>query len=131
MALMSPLQYRWHRIMDAIFGDREIIYEALIHYKANLPYSGVQVAWERDGEFIVGKILVEEGIFIAQGRSAKEFIECVNDALYAAFGVPIKYAEALGGDYRLTPPENEFKDLNDKAIKKSRLVFDLVPAAAH
>lgn len=129
MALMSPLRYRWHRIMDAIFGDHEIVYEALIHYKYNLPSTGVQVSWEREGDYIVGQVLVEDGgVVIAQGKSPKEFIGCVNDALYAAFKIPMHYAEALGGDYRLTPPEKEFKDLNDKAIKKSRLVFELVPA---
>ena len=126
---MSPFRYRLHRIKEALFGDNEIIYEVLIHHKAHLPFRGVQVAWERDGEFIIGKILVDGDTFIAQGSSAKEFVECVNDALYAAFKVPVKYAEALGGDYRLTPPASEFRDLNDKAIKKSKLVFDLVPAA--
>lgn len=127
---MSPFRYRLHRIKDALFGDNEIIYEVLIHHKANLPSSGVHVAWERDGGFIVGKVLVDGDTFIAQGRSAKEFVECVNDALYAAFKVPIKYAEALGGDYRLTPPENEYRDLNNESIKKSRLVFGLVPTTA-
>jgi len=127
---MSPFRYRLHRTKEALFGDNEIIYEVLIHHKANLPYSGVQVVWERDGEFIVGKILVDGDTFIAQGRTAKEFVECVNDVLYAAFKVPIIYAEQLGGDYRLTPPEKEFNNLNNKAIKKSSPVFDLVPATA-
>ncbi len=124
---MSPFRYRLHRIKEAIFGDNEIIYEVLINHKTNLPSSGVRVFWERDGELIVGKVIVGEETFIAQGSSAKEFIECVNDALYAAFKVPLKYAEVLGGDYRLTPPESEFKDLNNKVIKKSNPVFELVP----
>lgn len=127
---MSPFRYRLHRTKEVLFGDNEIIYEVLIHHKANLPSNGVQVAWERDEEFIVGKVFVDGDTFIAQGKSAKEFVECVKDALYAAFNVPTKYAEALGGDYRLTPPENEFRDLNNKAIKKSRLVFGLVPTTA-
>ena len=93
-----------------------------------MPHSGVQVAWERDGEFIVGQIMTDEGTFLAQGKSANEFVECVNYTLYAAFSVPMHYAEALGGDYRLTPPAGEFKDLKDKAVLKSRLIFDLVPA---
>lgn len=129
MALMSPIQYRLHRIKEAIFGDNEIVYEVLIHHKTNLPSSDVKVAWERDGDFIVGRILVDDEPIIAQGRSAKEFVECVNDALYAAFKVPVKYAEVLGG-YRLTPPKEEFKKLSDKAIKKSSLTFGLVPATA-
>jgi len=130
MPLMSPLQYRLHRIKEAFFGDNEIIYEVLVHHKANLPSKDVQVAWEREGKYIVGRILVDGETFIAQGSSAKEFVECVNDALYAAFKVPVRYARALGGDYRLTPPEQEFRNLDNKAIKKSKLVLDLVPTTA-
>jgi len=124
---MSPLQYRLHRVKEAIFGDNEIVYEVLMHHKARLPNSEVRVAWQRDGEFIVGKIHDGKNVFIAQGRSAKEFVEGVNDALYAAYEVPTKYAERLG-DYRLTPSPKEFEALNNKAIKKSDLVFDLLPA---
>lgn len=125
---MSPLQYRLHRIKDAIFGDNEIIYEVLVNHKANLPSNGVSVTWEREGDFIVGKIFADNNVFIAQGRSAKEFVECVNDTLYAAYKVPIKYAERFGGDYRLTPPANEFRALNNKAIMSSKLSLELAPA---
>lgn len=130
MALMSPIKYRFHRIKEAIFGDNEIIYEVLIHHKAKLPNTGVRVSWEREGDFIVGKILVGDESFVTQGRSAQEFIEGVNDTLYAAYGTPLKYAEQLGGDYRLTPPKQEFEALNNKAIKKSILAFDYVQVPA-
>ena len=86
---MSPIKYRLHRIREAIFGDNEIIYEVLINLKANLPNTGVQVAWEREGNFIVGKILVGGETFVAQGRSAEEFVEEVNDTLYAAYSIPL------------------------------------------
>jgi len=127
---MSPIKYRLHRIREAIFGDNEIIYEVLINHKANLPNTGVQVAWEREGNFIVGKILVGGETFVAQGRSAEEFVEEVNDTLYAAYSIPLKYAERLGGDYRLIPPRQEFEDLNNEAIKKSNLVFGQVEVPA-
>jgi hypothetical protein len=125
---MSPLRYRLHRIKEAIFGEGEIIYELLAHYKMRLPTTDVAVSWKRDGAFIVGKVHIDNQTFIAQGRSAKEFVEGVNDALYAAYDVPLKYAERLGGDYRLTPPPKEFEALNNKAITQSSLVFDLLPA---
>jgi hypothetical protein len=128
MALMSPFRYRLHRIKEAIFGDDTIIYELLVHHKERLPSSEVRVAWEREGDLIVGKVFTDKNVFIAQGRSAKEFVECVNDALYAAYEVPAIYAERLGGDYRLTPPKKEFEALNDKAVKKSDLIFELLPA---
>jgi hypothetical protein len=128
MALMSPFRYRLHRIKEAIFGDDKIIYEVLIHHKQRLPANDVRVAWEREGDFIVGRINTDGHLFVAQGRSATEFIECVNDVLYAVYQVPIKYAESLGGDYRLTPPKAEFENLNNKAIKKSTLALKALPA---
>lgn len=121
MTLMSPFRYRLHRIKEAIFGDDEIIYEALLNYGNKLPSKGVIVSWERDGDFIVGKILADGQTFIAQGRSAKEFVEEVNDTIYAAYSVPMKYAERLGGGVRLMPPAKELEALNDKAVKKSSL----------
>ncbi|MEA3248779.1 MAG: hypothetical protein U9Q03_00280 [Patescibacteria group bacterium] len=131
MALMSPFQYRLHRIREAIFGDSEIVYEVLILHEANLP-NAISVAWERDKNFIVGKIHTEDNNdFVAQGRTAKEFVECVNDALFVAYEIPLKYAEALGGDFRLIPPKEEFAALNDKAIKKSEIAFANIPTVAH
>ncbi len=127
MALMSPLRYRWHRVKEALFGDSEIIYEVLLHHKSNLPNT-IHVSWERDGEFIVGKIEAHNETLIAQGRSANDFIESVNDTLYAAYHVPMKYAERFGGDYRLTPPAKAFAALNDAAIQKSSLSLELTSA---
>lgn len=120
---MSPLRYRLHRIKEAVFGDNEIIPEVLINHRYKLP-SNIRVSWERDGAFIIGTVVANGEEFFAQGKSAKEFVECVNDAIYATFGIPVKYAEALG-DYRLMPPKAEFERLNNQAIKKSNLIFGL------
>lgn len=125
---MSPLRYRLHKMKEAIFGDGKIVYDVLLHHLRRLPKSEVQVAWQREGDFIVGRVAVGNELFIAQGRSANEFVEGVNDALYAAYDVPAKYAEQLGGDYRLVPPKEEFDALNDKAIMKSHPVFKPLPA---
>lgn len=125
---MSPLRYRLHRIKEAMFDDTNIIYEVLLHHKQRLPNADVQVEWWREGELIVGEVKTHDTSFVAQGRSAKEFVACVNDALYAVYEVPLKYAEQLGGDYRLTPPKEAFDALNDKAVQKSNLAFKLLPA---
>ena len=130
MALLSPGHYRLHRIKEAVFGDDEIIYEVLISHKDRLSNKDVRVAWEREGDFIVGKIRVDDDIFVAQGRSAKEFVQEVNDTLYVAYGVPLTYAERLGGSYRLIPSKQEFEALNNKAIRKSNLVLGHVEVPA-
>lgn len=127
---MSPLRYRLSLIKRALFSDNETFYEVLVHHKANLPNKDVMVAWERDVDYIVGKIKVGNDIFVAQGRTAKEFVEMVNDTLYAAYSIPLEYAERLGGDYRLTPSEEEFKKLNNSAVSSSNLNFGHVEVLA-
>jgi len=130
MALMSPFRYRLHLIKEAIFGDNEIVFEVLVHHKANLPNNDIRVEWKRDGEYIVGEVHAGGELYVAQGRTAKEFIETVNDALYATYSVPLKYAEKLGGAFRIAPSIEEFKRLNDAAIKGSNINFghEVVPA---
>jgi hypothetical protein len=121
MAIMSPLRYRLSLIKRALSWDNEIIYEVLAHHRLNLPNTNIQVSWVKDGEYIVGTIKAGTESFMTQGRTAKEFVEMVNDALYAVFGVPPEYAQALGGDYRLVPNDEEFQKLNNAAVRESSL----------
>ncbi len=130
MPPLSPLQYRWSLVKKALFGDHEIIYEVLVHHKNNLPAKNVEVSWQRDGEYIVGTIMTGGETYMTQARSAQEFVEMVNDALYAAYEVPQEYAQQLGGYYRLMPSADEFNRLNNVAIKKSSLNFDRTAIAA-
>jgi hypothetical protein len=120
---MSPFKYRLYLAKKALFGDNEIVYEVLRHHQSNLPNKNVQVSWDRDEQFIVGRIKIGDDLLMTQGRTAKEFVAMVNDAIYAAYDIPVRYAEALGGAYRLTPPKEEFDRLNDRAVNKSSLNF--------
>lgn len=130
MPVLSPLQYRWNLVKESLFGDPEVIWEVLVCYRDKLPRHGVQVSWTRDGEFIVGEISVDGNTFYTQGRTAQEFVEMVNDAIYAAYEIPMKYAKQLGGNYRLMPSTEEFEKLNNAAIKKSTIHFERSPAIA-
>lgn len=130
MSLMSPLRYRLHLAKKALFGNKEIIYEVLLCHKHKLPNTAVQVSWEKDGEYIVGKIHLGNDYIMTQGRSATEFVEMVNDAIYAAYNVPVEYTQELGGSYRITPPEQEFKRLDDVAVEKSVMNFGHVEVTA-
>ncbi len=130
MAPMSPWRYRLHLIKQALSWDNEIVYEVLIHHQANLPNQNVQVSWERDDKYIVGTIKVGDDTFMTQGRTAKEFIEMVNDALYATYNIPPEYAAQLGGNFRLTPPKEEFEKLNNAAINESSIRFGHVEVPA-
>ena len=128
MTVVSPIQHRWNLVKESIFGDQEIIWEVLVCFRDKLPSHNVQVSWTRDGEFIVGEITAGGHTFYTQGRSAQEFVEMINDAIYASYEIPIKYAKQLGGNYRLMPPEVEFEKLNNAAVKKSTIRFDRSPA---
>ena len=128
IAVLSPLQHRWSLVKESLFGDQEIIWEVLVCYRDKLPTNEVQVSWTRDRELIVGEIKTSGHSFYTQGRTAQEFVEMVNDAIYAAYEIPLKYAKQLGGNYRLMPPESEFEKLNDAAVKKSTIRFDRSPA---
>lgn len=123
MSVLSPIQYRLSVLKKAIFGDDKIIGEVLVSNMNELSDKKVGVSWERDGEFIVGTIFIDGSTFMTQAHSAKEFVGMVNDAIYAVYGVTPQYAEQLG-NYRLVPSEEEFKKLNDQAIKKSSFNFN-------
>lgn len=124
MPVLSPIRHRWDLLKESLFGDQEIIWEVLVCYRDKLPSSDVQVSWMRDGEAIVGEITAEGNTFYTQGRTAQEFVEMVNDAIYAVYEIPLKYAKQLGGNYRLMPSEVEFEKLNNAAVKKSTIRFD-------
>lgn len=122
MPVLTPLMYRLHLLRDILFGDQEIIGEVLVCEQNKLSDKQVQVSWTRDGEYIVGTIHMDDQTFFTQGRSAKEFVEMVNDAIYAVYDVEPKYAKQLG-HYRLVPSKDEFEKLNNSAIKKSAFNF--------
>ncbi len=130
MSVLSPIQHRWDLVKESLFGDQEIIWEVLVCYRDKLPSNDVQVSWTRDGEFIVGEIVAGGHMFYTQGRTAQEFIEMVNDAIYAVYEIPLKYAKQLGGNYRLMPSEADFEKLNNAAVKKSIIRFDRSRAIA-
>ena len=122
MALMSPLRYRLHIFWNSLPWNREVISEVADHYLQNLPEK-IQVAWERDGKMIVGKIFADGEEFFTQGDSANEFIKMVNDAIYAAYNIPPRYIPAIEAKRLLRPSAEEWQKLNDMAVKKSALKF--------
>lgn len=125
MAVLSPLQYRLHLLKEKFFGDKEKIYEILVCYRDKLPSADVQVSWTRDEEFIVGAINIDGEKYFTQARSADEFVEMVNDAIYAIYEVPPKYAELLGA-YRLMPQQEAYEKLKNVEIKKSSFDFQVL-----
>lgn len=119
MLNLSPFNHKlnvvYSKIMAKIFPSR-IVYEVLVCHKNKLPEK-VMVSWQREKNgFIIGKVTADDYNFVAQGKNAKEFIEGVNDAIFAICEIPVEYMEELGGYKHFFPTEEELERLKDKSI---------------
>jgi len=112
-----------------LFKPAQLYPEALIAYFHRLP-SQISVSWFRDDGFIVGTIKTDDGAeFMTQGVSAREFVEMVNESIFAVYEIPVEYHDALGMK-KFVPSRAEFDRLNNAAIKKSTLQLEKSPMAA-
>jgi hypothetical protein len=97
--------------------------EAFDAYFNRLPNT-LQTQWFRDGDFIIGKVETEDGTsFVTQAKNADEFIEMVNDALFAVYEIPKEYFDSLMTVKKFLPKKEEFERLNNASIKGSSLGF--------
>ena len=97
-------------------------------YYNRLPDS-IEVEWQRDGKYIVGKINAGDKKFMTQAISAKEFVDMVNDALLVVYNIPEAYFNSLASR-KFQPGIEQFKAMNDVAIKKSTIEFSKVAIPA-
>lgn len=119
---MLPLKYTFQNWLTKVKNPRSSLSpEAYLAYFHKLPKK-IQVEWFRDGKFIIGKIQAEGSEFMTQARSAKEFVEMVNDAVFTAYDVPLPYFQFLESR-KFKPPQIEFDKLNNAAIKSSTMSF--------
>jgi hypothetical protein len=91
--------------------------EALEAYFNRLP-SRINVSWFRDGKYIVGNIFVDSDRFMTQGRNADEFVNMVNETVYAVYDIPVRYSSALRGVKNYVPKQEEYERLNNGSICK-------------
>ncbi|HEX8974172.1 MAG TPA: hypothetical protein VF817_01645 [Patescibacteria group bacterium] len=89
-------------------------------YYFRLP-ENIQVNWKRDGDFIVGKVIAEKNEFMTQGKSADDFVEMVNDAIYTVYGIPLEYMDAIKKARPYYPPAEIKKQLEDLSIMGNTL----------
>ena len=93
--------------------------EAFEAYFQRLP-EAIEVHWERDGDMIIGRVVIGEQEFYTQGRNPKNFIEMVNDAIYTLYDIPFEYIEAVSKVKAFRPTKEELEKLYDGAIPKSK-----------
>lgn len=110
------------------FYQPKIYKEAFDAYYNRLPDS-IEVDWQRDGKYIIGKIKAGDKKFMTQAVSAKEFVDMVNDALFVVYKIPDEYFKALESR-KFKPLPEEFKAMNNAAIKKSKIEFSKVAVPA-
>jgi len=117
--------------LKELFTPPEIHPEVLEAYIFKLP-DAIQVAWFRDGKFIIGKVKVGDKEFMTQALSGAEFIEMVNDAVFTVYDIPRHYASLVRSYRAFTPSPEELKKLDDGTIKHSNLSIQkrLVAAGA-
>lgn len=93
--------------------------EAALGYFNRLP-DRISVRWFRDGEFIIGDVIAGDAAFKTQAKSPVEFVDMVNDAVFASYEIPTRYFEYLSGK-RFRPDPIAFAELNDGLIQESNL----------
>ncbi|MBI2637098.1 MAG: hypothetical protein HYW81_02810, partial [Parcubacteria group bacterium] len=95
---------------------------ALEAYVHRLPEE-ISVDWFRDGGFLVGRITAGDASFMTQARSADEFIEMVNDALFTVYEIPRAYADVLMRHKRFEPSSGQLARLEDASVPGARIGF--------
>lgn len=127
MGNLSPLQHRINVILAnlrvKLFPSNNLIKEVHVCCNQKLP-KDVKVIWKRENDgFIVGHVNVDGYEFTTQGKNAKDFINMVNDAIYAIYEIPPQYIPYLGGYQRYFPKPDQLELLKDKSITNSTLGF--------
>jgi hypothetical protein len=100
------------------FQMRIVSREALEAYFYRLP-NRIQVSWQRDGQYIVGKVSDGKNEFVTQGRSPDDFIEMVNDGVLAIYDIPKEYTDAIHKLKTYVPASGEKQKLDDLSIASS------------
>lgn len=112
---------KFQRVLKALLYKKPVLErEAFDAYLHRLPES-VNVAWERDGKYIVGYIEAGNESFATQGESVDEFIDMVNDAIYTVYDIPEGYKD-VGSNFRAyNPPFADQERLQNLGVKKSTI----------
>lgn len=102
--------------------------EALVAYYHRLPNT-ITVNWFRDGQYIIGRINAEGYEFATQALSPEEFVEMVNDAVFAVYEIPGAYFEFLK-EKQFKPSTEALANLQNTSIPSSSMSFQKVPQLA-
>lgn len=108
-----------NRIRRYIFR-KKLSGEAYCAYLGRLP-KNIEVNWEKDGKFIIGKIKEGKEEYFTQGTSVEDFIYMVNDAVYTYHEIPVEYIEAISKAKPYIPNPEAMEKLENSGIKKSSI----------
>jgi hypothetical protein len=68
--------------------------EAFYAYIGRMPRS-IEVSWEKDENYIVGKVSFDGFSFVTQAKNAEEFIDQVNEGVIISNNTPKSYISTL------------------------------------
>ena len=111
-------KYVMFKSIKKLFIKPRLESEAFEAYFNKLP-DNLEVSWFRDGNFIIGNIRSDGYEFMTQGKSAQEFIDMVNNAVFSVYEIPEEYSELILKNKKYIPHQEEFAKLNNAAVKKS------------
>ncbi|MFA6042059.1 MAG: hypothetical protein WCV85_01990 [Patescibacteria group bacterium] len=104
----------------SLFKPKKLDQEAFEAYWHRLP-NNLAIQWFRDGKYIVGNIQAEGEVFMTQGRTADEFIDMVNETVYAVYNIPKEYFSLLKLSKEFKPVPEEYAKLHNASIHESSL----------
>lgn len=128
MGNLSPLKHRFKvlraKVIARIAPQKNLFRESFDCYNQKLP-KNVNVNWKREDDgYIVGNVNADGYEFMTQGKNAKDFIEMVNDAIYATYEIPPQYILLLGGYKRYFPKPHQLEELQDESITNASFRFN-------
>lgn len=95
--------------------------EAYEAYLFRLPEQ-IEVAWFRDGSYIIGRISdANKRSYMTQAMNGAEFIEMVNDAVYAMYEIPREYIDLMKSNRAFMAPVEELRRLDDGSIANASI----------
>lgn len=86
--------------------------EAYWAYLTRLP-GRIEVDWEKEDSFIIGKVRVDGASFLTQARNADEFIRMVNEGVLVMYDTPKNYIDYIQKHQNVNylPPQKTLEEL--------------------
>ena len=98
--------------------------ETILAYNERIPEE-IDISWFRKGKRIIGIIITPDFTCTIRAKSAKEFVSVINEKIYLAYNIPIRYI-ALDCIEKFIPDPTEYERLENQHIQATSIGY--IPA---